>query len=188
MLSLRVALGAALVAVLVTASAAMPAKRSSAADQIKKGLDQAVSSGQLDQPTADGYAAIADRAVALLPKIPPLRAQTLTGMLKDIAGQSADYSPQWALTLFSMLQLNVQTLASKRLPPSGTDVYDTDGVLYRFVTGHGFEFHPLGEFGQLNTLILSGKTDEAKQLADALVARGVPKDGRLLWEYPFPFG
>lgn len=186
--SLRVALAAALVAVLATASAAVPAQRTSAVDQIKKGLDQAVSSGQLDQPTADGYAAIADRAVALLPKIPPLRAQTLTGMLKDIAGQSADYSPQWALTLFSMLQFNVQTLASKRLPPSGTDVYDTDGVLYRFVTGHGFEFHPLGEFGQLNTLILSGQTDEAKQLADALVARGVPKDGRLLWEYPFPFG
>jgi hypothetical protein len=127
--------------------------------------------------------------VALLPKIPPLRAQTLTAMLKDIAGQSADYSPQWALTLFSMLQFNVQTLATKRLPASGTDVYDADGVLYRFVTGHGFEFHPLGEFGQLNTLILSGKTDEAKQLADALVARGVPtKDGRLLWSYPFPFG
>ena len=187
--SLRVALAAALVAVLATASAALPAKRVSTLDQIKKGLDQAVSTGKLDQPTADGYAAIADRAVALLPKIPPIRTQTMTGMLKDIAGQSADYSPQWALTLFSMLQFNVQTLATKRLPSSGTDAFDADGVLYRFVTGHGYEFHPLGEFGQLNTLMLSGKTDEAKQLADALVARGVPtKDGRLLWSYPFPFG
>lgn len=166
----------------------MPATRSTALGQIKKGLDQAVSSGRLDQKTADGYAAIADKAVALLPAIPPLRAQTLTQMLKDIAGQSDDYSPEWALTLFSMLQFNVQTLATQPLPPSGTDRYDSDGVLYRFVTGHGFEFHPLGEFGALNTLILTGKTDQAKQLADALVARGVPTDGRLLWSYPFPFG
>jgi hypothetical protein len=186
--SLRVALAAALVAVLATAGAAAPAQRTTALDQIRKGLDRAVSSGQLDQATADGYAAIAGRAEALLPKIPPLRAQTLTQMLKDIAGQSVDYSPQWALTLFSMLQFNVQTLATHRLPPSGTDLYDSDGVLYRFVTGHGFEFHPLGEFGALNTLILTGKTDQAKTLADALVARAVPKEGRLLWSYPFPFG
>ncbi len=54
--------------------------------------------------------------------------------------------------------------------------------------GHGFEFHPLGNFGALNTLILAGKTDEAQQLATALVARAEPKDGRLLWSYPFPFG
>lgn len=182
---------AALAAVLATAGSAATSRRSaqpSALDQIKKGLDRAVSSGRLDQTTADGDAAIADRAVALLPSIPPLRAQTLTQMLKDIAGQAADYSPQWALTLFSMLQFNEQVLATQPLPPSGTDRYDADGVLYRFVTGHGFEFHPLGEFGALNTLILTGKTDEAKQLADGLVARGVPKDGRLLWSYPFPFG
>jgi D-glucuronyl C5-epimerase C-terminus len=182
------ALFAALAAVLATAGSAMPAKQAGALAQIKKGLDLAVSSGQLDQPTADGYATIADRAVALVPKIPPLRAETLKGMMNDIAGQADDFSPQWALTLFSMLRFNVQTLATQRLPPSGTDKYDADGVLYRFVTGHGYEFHPLGEFGALNTLILTGKTDQAKQLADSLVARGVPKDGRLLWSYPFPFG
>src|SRR5437763_12235856 len=107
---------AALVAVLATAGSAVPAKQASALEQIKKGLDQAVSAGQLDLPTADGYAAIAGRAVALLPSIPPLRAQTLTGMLKDIAGQASDYSPQWALTLFSMLRFNEETLATQPLP------------------------------------------------------------------------
>ena len=150
--------------------------------------DAAVAVGRLDQPTASGYAAIADRAVALMPTIPPLRAQTLAGMLNDIAGQAAAYDQPWALTLFSMLEFNEQMLATRRLPSSGTDAYGDDGVLYRFVTGHGWEFHPLGDFGALNTLILTGKTDQAKELADALVARGIPKDGRLLWSYPFPFG
>ena len=166
----------------------MPAPRPGSLDLIRQGLSAAVASGQLDQPTADGYAATAARAVTELPTIPPLRAQTLSAMLADIAGQASSYTPQYALTLFSMLEFNAQELAAHPLPPSGTDRYDADGVLYRFVTGHGFEFHPLGDFGALNTLILAGKTDQAKELADALVARGVPVDGRLLWSYPFPFG
>jgi hypothetical protein len=182
------ALVTALVAVLAVAGSAVSAKPPTAVDRIKKGLDQAVSSGRLDEPTAGGYAAIADRATAFLRTIPPLRAQTLNGMLTDIAGQAAGYDQPWALTLFSMLDFNERMLASKPLPPSGTDAYDDDGVLYRFVTGHGYEFHPLGNFAALNTLILGGKTDQAKKLADALVARAVPKDGRLLWSYPFPFG
>jgi D-glucuronyl C5-epimerase-like protein len=179
---------AALVAVLAVAGSASPAKPPSVFVRIQKGLHRAVASGQLDEPTASGYAAIARRATAMLPKLPPTRAQTLGGMLDDVAGQADAYDPQWTLTLFSMLELNERLIPSRPLPPSGTDVYGDDGVLYRFVTGHGYEFHPLGNFAALNTLVLTGKTDEAKQLADALVARGVQKDDRLLWSYPFPFG
>src|SRR5436190_6796195 len=179
---------AALAAVLAVAGSAAPAKPPSSVERIEKGLDRAVAAGRLDQPMASGYAAVAGLATALLPKLPPLRAQTLKGMLEDIAGQTDAFDTPWALTLFSMLRLNEQLLATRRLPSSGTDVYGDDGVLYRFVTGHGFEFHPLGNFAALNTLVLTGKTDEAKELAAALVARGVPRDGRLLWSYPFPFG
>jgi D-glucuronyl C5-epimerase-like protein len=179
---------AALVAVFVTAGPAAPAPRPGPLDLIRQGLARAVASGQLDQQAADGYAAVAVRAVKELPTIPPLRARTLAGMLADIAGQASSYTPQYALTLFSMLAFNEQELASHPLPRSGTDKYDADGVLYRFVTGHGYEFHPLGDFGALNTLILAGKTDQARELADALVARGAPVDGRLVWSYPFPFG
>jgi hypothetical protein len=180
---------AAFAAVLAFAGSAIPATKAGPLDQVRQGLKSAVSSGQLDQTTATGYAAIAARAVTEQPSLPPLRAQTLAQMLKDIAGQTASFAPQYALTLFSMLEFNEDELASRVLPPSGTDRYDSDGVLYRFVTGHGYEFHPLGEFGALNTLILAGKTDQAQQLAQALVARGVPTpDGRLVWQYPFPFG
>jgi hypothetical protein len=186
--SRTVALVAALVAVLAAAGSALPAKQPGPLDQIKKGLDRAVASGTLDPQTAGGYEAIASRAVALVPRIPPLRGQTLTAMLKDIAAQTRDFTPQYALTLFSMLEFNEEELATKRLPPSGTDAYGDDGVLYRFVTGHGYEFHPLGNFGALNTMILGGKTDQARELADALVARADAKDGRLTWSYPFPFG
>jgi hypothetical protein len=109
-------------------------------------------------------------------------------MLEDIAGQADAYDGPWALTLFSMLEENEVQLGARPLPPPGTDVYGDDGVLYRFVTGRGYEFHPLGNFAALNTLVLAGKTDEAKQLAGTLVARGMVKDDRMLWSYPFPFG
>ncbi len=179
---------AALAAVLAVAGSAVSAKPPTAVERIAKGLDRAVTAGRLDEPTANGYAAIANKGGALLKKIPPLRAQTLGAMLTDVAGQADAYDRPWALTLFTMLEFNERMLATRRLPSSGTDAYGDDGVLYRFVTGHGYEFHPLGNFGVLNTLILTGKTDQAKELADALVARGVPKEGRLLWSYPFPFG
>jgi D-glucuronyl C5-epimerase-like protein len=179
---------AALAAVLAVAGSAAPAKAPSSVGRIEKALDRAVADGRLDQPTASGYAAIARRATAVLPKLPPARAETLEAMLEDIASQADAYDQQWALTLFSMLDLNENLLLTAALPRPGTDVYGGDGVLYRFVTGHGYEFHPLGNFAALNTLILTGKTDQAKELADALVARGVAKDDRLLWSYPFPFG
>src|SRR5436190_1512462 len=123
MASRLAALGAALVAVLAVAGSAAPAKPPSSVDRIKKGLVKAVASGQLDQPTASGYAAVADRATALLPKLSPSRAQTLKGMLEDIAGQTDAFDQQWGLTLFSMLELNEQLLLSAPLPRSGTDVY-----------------------------------------------------------------
>ena len=179
---------AALVAVLAIPGSATPAGQPSSLELVQRGLAQAVQSGGLDQKTASGYSAIAKQAVAELPSLPPLRARTLAAMLRDVAGQARGYTAPWALTLFTMLQFNEQELETHRLPPSGTDAYDDDGVLYRFVTGHGFEFHPLGEFSTLNTLVLAGQTDEARQLADALVARGIPVDGRLVWQYPFPFG
>jgi hypothetical protein len=179
---------AALAAVLSITGSAVPAGRPGPVELIQQGLTQAVASGQLDQATATGYVTIAKQAVTEQATIPPLRAQTLAAMLKDIAAQAQAYTAPWALTLFSMLEFNEQELATHPLPPSGTDAYGDDGILYRFFKGHGFEFHPLGDFGALNTLILGGKSDEAQQLATALVARGEPKDGRMIWSYPFPFG
>jgi hypothetical protein len=178
----------ALVAVLAISGSAAPASKRGSLDLIRRGLAKAVASGQLDQPIATGYAAIATRAVAELKTIPPLRAETLATMLDDLAAQASSYTSPYALTLFSMLEFNERELAAHPLPPSGTDAYGDDGTLYRFVTGHGYEFHPLGDFGALNTLVLAGKTDQATELADALIARGVPEGGRLLWSYPFPFG
>ena len=179
---------AALVAASLLVGPASPAAQPDSIALVQKGLAQAVAAGRLDQSTASGYAAIAKKAVTESALIPPLRSQTLLQNLADVAVQWRAYDAPWSLTLFSMLAFNEQELASKPLPPSGTDRTGEDGILYRFVTGHGFEFHPLGAFGALNSLILAGQNDQAQQLAEALVARGLQKNASLVWAYPFPFG
>ncbi len=179
---------AAIAAAVATAGSPAAANKPSPLDLIRKGLAQAVGAGQLDPGTASGYAAVARRAVDELPTLPPLRATTLLAMLRDVAAQWRGYTTPWALTLFSMLEFNERQLTLERLPASGTDRIGDDGVVYRFVKGHGYEFHPLANFARLNTLVLAGSDDEAHQLATALVARGVLRDGRLSFAYPFPFG
>jgi hypothetical protein len=63
-----------------------------------------------------------------------------------------------------------------------------DGVVYRWFAGKGFEFHPLANFGRLNTLVANKNTVAVRQLADALLARAIPRSGTLRWEYGFAYG
>ena len=63
-----------------------------------------------------------------------------------------------------------------------------DGVVYRWFPGKGLEFHPLANFAQLNNLASAKNGDGTRTLADALVARAIPRRGSLLWEYAFPVG
>jgi D-glucuronyl C5-epimerase C-terminus len=184
-LSLAVAVAAFLLAGSGSAAGASAPKT---LDLIGKGLDRAVAADQLDPSVASGYEAIAKEAVNELARIPRLRSETLRGTLADVAAQWRRYTTPRALTLFSGLEVNERELADRRLPASGTDVYGDDGVLYRFVTGHGYVFHPLGNFARLNTLILGGSDEAAHELATALVERAVPAGRGVAWEYLFPYG
>ena len=69
-----------------------------------------------------------------------------------------------------------------------SDVLDADGIVYRFFPGHGYQFHPLANFARLNAVVSQQRPAAAQRLARALVARAIPRDGGLYWEYRFPFG
>jgi D-glucuronyl C5-epimerase C-terminus len=182
------ALFAGLLVVAQSASPQTLAKHPSSLTLIRKGLAKAVARGELTARAATDYRGIALRAQAELSGLPAGRAENLAGVLADVASQSWGYTPPRALALFSTLELNTQRLASGSLPPSGTTVSGDDGVQYRFFPGHGFAFHPLANFSQLNVLAALGNVDATEQLAAALEARGIPARGGLVWEYGFPFG
>jgi hypothetical protein len=63
-----------------------------------------------------------------------------------------------------------------------------DGVVYRLFSGHGFQFHPLGNFAALNSHVTDRRTAAAATLASSLVARGVRQGDARVWEYYFAFG
>ena len=94
-----------------------------------------------------------------------------------------------ALELYGALKANDDFFAKHWAPDDLTDVVGSDGVVYRYFAGYCFRFHPLANFGVLNARIASGDVDGTRELADALIARGVyQKGGGIAWEYDFSFG
>jgi hypothetical protein len=77
--------------------------------------------------------------------------------------------------------VNLDYLETHRLPTTRVDVTGDDGAVYRWFPGHGLEFHPLASFSALNA-------SRDPEVAAALVARGIPRGGRLIWEYSFRYG
>jgi D-glucuronyl C5-epimerase-like protein len=170
---------------------ASPAAASPATDgrAIVKGLRASVAGGRLTGAEAARHRLTLRRARAVLKLLPGTRASNLTAVLRDVAVQSRRLSRPRALALFGMLETNAEYLGLRALPPSGKDVFDDEGVLYRSFPGHGLQFHPLGNFGHLNGLWMAGRDEDAGVLAHALRKRAIPASGaRFLWEYYFPFG
>lgn len=176
---------AALLALAVSDSSA--AKRPTALALVGRGLDRAVAAGRLDGAEADAYRAVAGRAAAVVRTLPRVRARNLAGAVADVAAQWRAYNRPRALTLFTMLETNVEQLRGRPLV-AGRDVIGEDGAVYRLVYGHGFAFHPLANAARLNTLVLRGDDAGAEQLAAALAARMVPLGTGAVLEYTFPFG
>jgi hypothetical protein len=116
------------------------------------------------------------------------RARELEGVLRDVAAQWRSYNRPRALTLFEMLEFNVDHFVGHGPLASGRDAQDEDGVVYRAFPGHGLQFHPLENFAKLNSYLGANRLDEASLLGLALIARGVPKGDSLSWEYGFQFG
>jgi peptidoglycan hydrolase-like protein with peptidoglycan-binding domain len=151
------------------------------------GLAEAVGAGRLSRAAASRYGEIVANAVAALPTLRPGRSATVGAVLHDVAAQADSYDGPRALALFATLAANAEYLAAKPLPEDRLDIEDGDGVVYRYFAGHGFQFHPLANFARLNALVRAEEREAARRLADALVSRGVPSGGAVVWEYYFPF-
>jgi hypothetical protein len=153
-----------------------------------KGIAAAVAAGRLSSENGAHYRESVTRALSVVNRLPNPRAANLGAVLHEVAVQASSLNEPRALALFSMLEVNTSYFATHVVPGSPKDISGPDRVLYRYFYGRGFQFHPLGNFGALNADLAAGHDDDAAQLAAALVARGVRRDGGLVWEYYFPFG
>jgi hypothetical protein len=182
----------AVLAVVAAAALAFPfaasARSSRTVVLAKRGIARAAARGWIRPPEARRYRAdvyLAQHGIRFLPK---LRGYVLESQLAQVSGIWDSYISPRATALFSQLRENVDYLSTHRLPRRTVDVRGDDGVVYRWFPGKGLEFHPLANFSRLNTLTMQRNADGTRQLADALLARAIPRHGSLLWEYSFPYG
>jgi peptidoglycan hydrolase-like protein with peptidoglycan-binding domain len=158
------------------------------ARQAERGLAAAVRARRLRDVAAARYRTVLRQSVSVLRRLPPGRSATVGLVLHDLAANAGSYDEPRALTLFAMLEANVRYLAENPVPSESKDVEGEDGVVYRYFPAHGFQFHPLANFARLNHLVGRSERADARRLAAALAARGVPTDRAITWEYYFPFG
>ncbi|MGZ4461444.1 MAG: D-glucuronyl C5-epimerase family protein [Gaiellaceae bacterium] len=185
---------AAIALLLALPAAAAPLASPSAKDvkRIERGLQKAVATGKLSPSDAADYDLMAQRARAELSSTPRLRARNLAFVLHEVAAQAGIYTAPRALALFSMLDFNTSYFDTHILPRSRIDVSDDQGIVYRYFTDEGFQFHPLANASALTKAVAAAQKDpslatQATALAQALLARAVPTETGLIWEYYFPF-
>ena len=155
---------------------------------IDRGIDRAVAVGRIDGAEASDYRDAAAGAADVLPKLSSSRYRNLAAVVHQVAGFWKGYDSPRGRTLFDMLAFNTKWFASHWDRKAGTDVVDySDGTWYRAFPGIGFQFHPLGNFGKLNSFVTTKNSARAEQLAQALMARSVFRFGGLAWEYYFRF-
>jgi len=179
--------------VLASAASAVlapPAEASPASDAraIRVGLVKAYKDGRLNAQQLRAHRRTTAGAVTAIGRLPASRAGTLARVLWLVRLQASRYNRARATALFGMLNQNRIYLARRGLPPDGTDVMGTDGVVYRVGWGYGLQFHPLANVIKLNALLIQEKRTKALRLARALQIRAVPRKQGRVWEYYFPYG
>jgi hypothetical protein len=121
-------------------------------------------------------------------RLPKLRGRVIASQLAQTATLWDSYTSPRATALFAQLEENLAYFETHRIPDATVDVPGTDGVVYRWFPNHGLEFHPLANFSKLDNDAAAKNTDATQTLADALLARAVPRGDRLIWEYSFAYG
>jgi hypothetical protein len=153
----------------------------------RKGITRAVARHWVKPADALRYRTAVTRALRDIKTLPRLRADVIASQLSQLTPLSDSYVSPRARALFTQLETNLDYLETHRLPTVRVDVTDDEGVVYRWFPRLGLEFHPLANFGALNNAAAKSDVDATRTLADALLARAIPRGGRLLWEYQFRF-
>jgi hypothetical protein len=156
--------------------------------RIKRGLTNAQSRGWLKPADTERYRRAVGLALLDTRALPKAQVAVIGALLSELAAQSGSYTSPRALALFSMLETNLEYLETHIVPRGRLDLVGEDGVVYRWFAGRGFQFHPLADFGALNGRVSAKDVEGTRQLADALLARGIPRGPATRWEYYFPFG
>lgn len=158
------------------------------ANLLRRGISHALAQHWLKPKDAVRYRRDVAWALRDESSLPKLRARVISAQLAQLTTLWDSYTSPRALALFTQLEQNLRYFETHRIPAKRVDVTDGEGVVYRWFPYKGLEFHPLASFSALANAASSHDTEATRALADALLARAVPRGRRLIWEYSFPYG
>jgi hypothetical protein len=167
--------------------AAADASPKADARALNAGLARSVAAGRLTPQEAAAHRAVVRSARSAIARVGGNRRATLARVLHLVRLQAVRLSRPRALALFGMLRVNTSYIPRYGVPPSGKDVVDRDGVLYRAGWDAGLQFHPLGNVTRLNLLLIEERRSKALRLATALARRLVSRKSGAVLEYYFPY-
>jgi hypothetical protein len=187
---MRLSLGAAVAMIGMVVFVGSAPARTALPDQktALAGIQRGVSKGWIERADAAGYRKTVNRAARLIRNLPRARSAPLAANLHQVAQVASKLTKGRASAVLGQLAVNNAYFAKKGPPAGETDITDADGVVYRYMSGLGFEFHPLANFGVLNGKAAGGTKESVQRLAEALIERGVRQPGGGLgWEYYFNY-
>ncbi|HEY5159991.1 MAG TPA: D-glucuronyl C5-epimerase family protein [Gaiellaceae bacterium] len=187
---MRFSLGAAIAMVGMVVFVGSAPARTALPDQkaALAGIQRGVTKGWIERADAARYRNTVNRAAKLVRGLPQARRAPLAATLHQVAQVASKLTEARARAVLEQLAVNNDYFAKHGPPARGTDITDADGIVYRYMSGQGFEFHPLANFGALNGEAKGGTTESVQRLALALIDRGVSqRGGGIGWEYYFNY-
>jgi hypothetical protein len=179
---------AAAAALFLVWAPAASARGTSSGQLVMRGISHGLAQHWLKPADAARYRRDVDRALWDERRLPPLRARIIASQVAQLTTLWDSYTSPRALALFAQLEQNLAYFETHRIPVTHVDVTDGEGVVYRWFPYKGLEFHPLASFSALANAASSHDVEKTQALANALLARAIPRGRRLIWEYAFSFG
>jgi hypothetical protein len=167
------------------------AKAAKRTDPVRRAVNQALLTGQIEAGAADRYIDIYRAAVRMRPRLPSQRARELGYVISTVRrlAHRRRLSASRMPALFLILDRNRQWWSAKGPPASGARVrFAPSEVLFQYYPGRGLQLQPLANFGLANGLWQSKRDARLRALIDELVSLRTSRGGFVTWEYYFDFG
>jgi hypothetical protein len=156
-------------------------------------LDGDLERGRITAAEHREYHAVYRRVRSALRRLDGGRKAALGGALENVRELAGQRRLDGRLRpTFLILRRNWEWFWQQRngVPAAGRrEMFGGSRVIFQFYSGQGWQLQPLANFGHLNALLTGRrvKVDEARELADEVLALAVSRGGDLALEYYFPF-
>lgn len=172
---------------------ALGARAAQAGQQTVRGaLDALLTSGQIGQGVHDQKIALWERALRARSALTGTRWKEQTAAINNVGwlAKNGQFTPSRLHVIFVQLERNTTWWSTAdRIPAAGERVRNISSrVLFQYFPGQGLQFHPLANFGRVQSLLRYGYVGQGSAMLNELIPLASLRGSALTWEYLFFFG